>query len=179
MARVWKECIAPKYMHDNFGVYHGIWMPQMDRCWFSDDGYQVTSRILITEWGKVEHAAITRNGDEENYLSFNGERDIPWAVKQEIKNEIFGEKRLAIEVYPKESNKVDILDVYHLWVFPKGFSLPFGIHPTKDKQCNVANRGCPKDPTALALNSKEMLERGKHIHELSDEEQELMRQYEL
>lgn len=86
---------------------------------------------------------------------------------------------MAIEVYPKESNKVDILDVYHLWIFPKGFSLPFGIHPTKDKQCNVVNRGCPKDPTVLAINSKEMLERGKHIHELSDEEQELMRQYEL
>ena len=53
MARVWKEGIAPKYLHDNFGAYHGIWMPQMDRCWFSDDGYQVTSRILITDWGRL------------------------------------------------------------------------------------------------------------------------------
>ena len=79
----------------------------MDRCWFSDDGYQVTSRILITDWGKVEHAAITYNGDEENLFSFDGSRDIPWSVKQEIKNEVFGEKRLAIEVFPAETNKVD------------------------------------------------------------------------
>lgn len=138
MARVWKEGIAPKYLHDNFGAYHGIWMPQMDRCWFSDDGYQVTSRILITDWGKVEHAAITYNGDEE-----------------------FGEKRLAIEVFPAETNKVDVMDVYHLWVFPKGFSMPFGIHPTKDKQCRVVNRGSPKDPTQLALNSQGMLSNTK------------------
>ena len=57
-------------------------MPQMDRCWFSDDGYQVTSRILITDWGKV-------------------------------------------------------------------------------KQCRVVNRGCPKDPTQLALNSQGMLSNTK------------------
>ena len=129
MARVWKEGIAPKCLHDNFGAYHGIWMPQMDRCWFSDDGYQVTSRILITDWGKVEHAAITYNGDEENLFSF------------------------------------DVMDVYHLWVFPKGFSMPFGIHPTKDKQCRVVNRGCPKDPTQLALNSQGMLSNTKDRNE--------------
>lgn len=129
MARVWKEGIAPKYLHDNFGAYHGIWMPQMDRCWFSDDGYQVTSRILITDWGKVEHAAITYNGDEENLFSFDGSRDIPWSVKQEIKNEVFG------------------------------------IHPTKDKQCRVVNRGSPKDPTQLALNSQGMLSNTKDRNE--------------
>ena len=34
-------------------------MPQIDRCWISNDGLQVTSRLLMTKWGKVEHAAIT------------------------------------------------------------------------------------------------------------------------
>ncbi len=29
------------------------------------------------------------------------------------------------------------MDVYHLWVFPKGYALPFVIHPTKEKmQCS-------------------------------------------
>ena len=37
----------------------------------------------------------------------------------------------------------------------------FGIHPTKDKQCRVVNRGCPKDPTQLALNSQGMLSNTK------------------
>ena len=158
MARVWKEMISPKYLHDTLGIYQGIWMPQMDRCWISDDGYQVTIRIIITDWGKVEHAAITYQSKDRNELSMNGERDIPWAVKQEIKNELFGEKRMAIEVFPEEKKKVDVMDVYHLWVFPKGFVLPFGIHPTRDKQCKVVNRGCPKDITQLIESSKEALE---------------------
>ena len=159
MGRVWKEGIAPKYMHDMFGVYQGVWMPQMDRCWFSDDGYQVLSRLLITDWGKIEHASITRNRDEanEHVMAFNGTGEIPWSVKQEIKNEVFGENRVAIEVFPAEDKKVDVMDVYHLWVFPKNFALPFGIHPKKDKQCRVVNRGCPKDPTGLVMNSKDIL----------------------
>jgi len=157
MARIWKETLSPKFMHDTMGVYQGSWLPQMDRCWMSDDGYQVTSRIIITDWGKVEHAAITHNVRGEDGFSCFGEAEIPWAVKQEIKNELFGEKRLAIEVFPEESKKVDVMDVYHLWVFPKGFSLPFGIHPTKDKQCRVVNRGYPKDISQLVANSKEIM----------------------
>lgn len=153
--RIWKETLAPKYLHDAIGVYQGAWMPEMDRCWMSNDGYQVTSRILMTEWGKVEHAAISFC-DDANLFSVNGERDIPWAVKQQIKNELFGEKRLAIEVFPKQKNLVDVMDVYHLWVFPKDFDLPFGIHPIRDKRCRVISRGCPKDVGYLAVNTQEI-----------------------
>lgn len=151
MARIWYDVISPKYLHDNMGVYNGIWMPQMDRCWNSDDGFQVMSRLLRTDWGKVEHVVITRlNG--ENILSFSGERDIPWAVKQEIKNELFGDNRLAIEVFPKKKALVDVLDCYHLWVFPKDFDLPFGIHPTKDKQGKCIPRGCLPVTDAMVEN---------------------------
>ena len=48
-------------------------MPQMDRCWMSDDGLQVTSRLLMTKRGKVEHAAITIPGS----FTRNSESDIP------------------------------------------------------------------------------------------------------
>lgn len=152
MSRVWKETISPKYLHDTMGVYSGQWMPQMDRCWQSDDGYEVMSRLLITPWGKVEHASIMICGNSELFLSFNGERDIPWAVKQEIKNELFGENRLAIEVFPKQKSLVDMCDVYHMWVFQKDFDLPFGIHPTRDPQSKVVNRGCPKNVDRLVGN---------------------------
>ena len=129
MSREWFDVVAPKFLHDQCGVYHGIWMPQMDRCWYSDDGYQVTE------------------------LSFSGERDIPWSIKQAIKNELFGEDRLAIEVFPTEKALVDIMDCYHLWVFPKGFKLPFGIHPTKDTQCRPIARGCLPFTDKLEQNS--------------------------
>ena len=30
MSRVWKETLSPTYLHDTYGVYQGVWMPQMD-----------------------------------------------------------------------------------------------------------------------------------------------------
>ena len=78
-------------------------------------------------------------------------------MKMQIKNELFGEQRLAIEVFPKQKNLVDVMDVYHLWVFPKDFDLPFGIHPTRDKQGRQIHRGCPADVSSLVANSKALL----------------------
>ena len=165
MSRKWTEIISPKYMHDTLGVYQGTWMPQMDRCWVSDDGYQVMSRLINTEWGKVEHATITRLilRDEDILLTINGMGDIPWSVKQEIKNELFGNNRTAIEVFPKDKNLVDVMDVYHLWIFSKDFEMPFGIHPTKDKQPRTIQRGCPNDPTRLIENYKQYEKEHKDV----------------
>ena len=89
--------------------------------------------------------------------------DIPWSVKQEIKNELFGSNRTAIEVFPKDKNLVDVVDVYHLWIFSKDFEMPFGIHPTKDKQPRTIQRGCPKDPTRLIENYKQYNEEHKDV----------------
>lgn len=130
--RTWHKCIPPKVLHENFGIYKGIWMPQMDRYWESDDGYSVMSRLIRTEWGPVEHLTIQR---------MRGKGDIPWAVKQEIKEELFGIRSTAIEVYPAKKNLVDVCDIYHIWVLPKDFRLPFGIHPTRDVQCEPVERG--------------------------------------
>ena len=92
----------------------------MDRCWESNDGYNVMSRLLNTKWGKVEHVTIIKISDSN---SSDGSRDIPWRIKQEIKNELFGENILAIEVFPTDDMLVDECDVYHLWVFDKNFEL--------------------------------------------------------
>ena len=169
--RKWKETISPKQANDFMGCYeHGTWLKEMDRCWMSDDGYQVTSRLLFTEWGKVEHAAITYNpegfaNDEnidmriERLTTNDGSRDISWNTKQEIKNELWGKDRVAIEVFPQEKNLINAIDCYHLWIMPKGFKMPFGIHPTKDVQCKVINRGVPKieNINYLIENSKNLL----------------------
>lgn len=134
----WIEQITPKQLTEELGVpYHG-WMREMDRCWTDENSqYCVTSRLLRTEWGKVEHVCITSvNGCGKS----DGSWDIPWAVKQEIKNDLFGEKRCAIEVFPETSRLVNTCDCYHLWVFEKGFQLPFGIHP-RDAKTVPVNRG--------------------------------------
>ena len=123
----WIKSIPPKMLHDKLGVYQGQWLPEMDRSWIrKEDGTSVCSRIIRTQWGNVEHVTITR-GDKG--LTADGSGDFTWMEKYQIKNELFGEKRVAIEVYPKEDRLVDTCDVYHLWVFDKKFTMPFGIHP--------------------------------------------------
>lgn len=136
--RKWIKGVSPRQLNSIMPVYKGIWMPQMDRCWESDDGYSVLSRLVRTKWGKVEHVTIQR---KNKGLSNDGTYDVPWAVKQQIKDELFGKDRTAIEVFPTEKLLVDVCDVYHLWVFEKGFELPFGIHPKEAAKMEYVNRG--------------------------------------
>lgn len=133
--RKWYKLIPPKYAHEKLGMYSGTWLPNMDKYWESDDGYSVMSRKIRTEWGTVEHVTIEKMG------RYGGGGDVPWAVKQQIKNELFGERVTAIEVFPTRKNLIDVCDVYHLWVLPEGFKLPFGIHPTRDPQGVPVHRG--------------------------------------
>lgn len=158
MARQWKETIPPKFMHQEYGIYSG-WMKEMDRCWVSDDGYTVCSRLIRTEIGTVEHATIVRtstNYEDETNMSSDGSRDIPWKVKQEIKDEVFGESRTVVEVFPDRKNLVDVCDVYHMWVLPKNFRMPFGIGP-KDKKTPAVNRGVPGNIMSLVENGQEIM----------------------
>ena len=91
----------------------------------------------------------------------DGSGDIPWAVKMEIKNDLFSEKRVAVEVFPTQDRLVDVCDCYHLWVFEKGFQLPFGIHP-RDKKTVTVNRGSTRvraiDGAGREHSIKELLE---------------------
>lgn len=132
MSRTWHKTAPPKFIQEHLNIYKGIWMPQLDRSWESEDGYGVMSRRIRTAWGPVEHVTIER---------INGGGDIPWAVKQEIKDELFGFKSTAIEVFPAKKNLVDVCDVYHLWVLPPDFKLPFGIHTIREPHGEPIERG--------------------------------------
>ena len=58
--------------------------------------------------------------------------DHDWALFQRIKNDLFGPERVALEVYPAESNKQDVANMYWFWVLPEGFDCPVEIkrrHP--------------------------------------------------
>lgn len=147
----WTKSIPPKMLHDNFGVYQGNWMPEMDRCWMDfDRGYQVCSRLIRTKFGKVEHVTIIRintDPDHDFVLNTGGAAPIGWAEKQMIKDELFGKNRFAIEVYPKEDRLVDVTDTYHLWVFDKKVNMPFGIHPKE--HVKAINRGAGMNATEI------------------------------
>jgi hypothetical protein len=51
-----------------------------------------------------------------------------WRDLQMIKTILCGEESEAMELYPAESRVVDTSNQYHLWVLPKGLTLPFGFN---------------------------------------------------
>ena len=95
-------------------------------------------------FGRLESISLAKTGKKGEFKN------------PEISKKLFGENIVAIEVFPEEKSKIDAQDIYHLWVMPKGFKLPFGIHVKRDKQCEVINRGCPKDITRLVYGSAEI-----------------------
>lgn len=44
-----------------------------------------------------------------------------WSILQDIKNQIVGKDRLAIEIYPRQQNVTDTANIYHLWVAVRDF----------------------------------------------------------
>lgn len=50
-----------------------------------------------------------------------------WAEIQKVKNEIFGKEAIGIEYYPKESELVDVANIYWLWIFKDETHLPIPI----------------------------------------------------
>lgn len=111
--RKWIGKPSPKSLHQGTG-----WFAELNKVYVSDDlQYCVMSREISTAWGEVTHICI-RNADET---------DIPWAEKQRIKNELYGEDWTAIEVFPAVENLVDEANMYHLWLLPAAFKLPFGL----------------------------------------------------
>lgn len=111
--RKWIGKPSPKSLRQGTG-----WLAEMNRCWVDDAfDYCVMARTIDTEWGHVDHMCM-RNSYGVDML---------WIEKQEIKNELFGEYRTAIEVFPTSAELVDEANMYHLWVLPKGFKMPFTL----------------------------------------------------
>lgn len=72
-----------------------------------------------SEWGCIDHLLLRRH---DQGLIF------PWADLQRIKDELLGPERVAVEVFPPQSQLVDDANCRHLWVLPPAFALPFGLH---------------------------------------------------
>lgn len=108
----WAEHASPKQLKHGDG-----WYGELDRAYRQGTDYVVLVRDVETEWGTIQHA-VMRNTDNT---------DIPWAEKQRIKNELFGKEAVALEVFPAMSELIDAADMYHIWVLPADFKLPFTI----------------------------------------------------
>ena len=75
--------------------------------------------VGFEEWhGQCAYISIRRN-DREPVDS--------WRDFQEIKNQLAGPNREAVQLYPNEERLKDTANQYHLWVLPEGFTFPMGF----------------------------------------------------
>lgn len=69
-----------------------------------------------------------------------------WRHLQQIKNEVAGELRTAVEIFPPENRLTDTSNEYHLWVMPDGVDIGFGFGTedqmvSDDEVVEAFNRG--------------------------------------
>jgi len=107
------KTLLPSQLTPKSCGYGTGWVREMDQTW-TNGNHVVLARDIQTAWGRVTHAFIR---DAKN-------KDIPWNVKQQIKNMLFGDGATAIEVFPSEIALVDEVGAYHLWVL-HDIALPF------------------------------------------------------
>jgi hypothetical protein len=85
---------------------------------YVNNRYSVQLSDRETTWGPVIQLWIRRHDDK---------MPRSWSDLQRIKNEIIGEDRVAVEVFPENFHVHDSANMAHLWVLPKGFILPFTL----------------------------------------------------
>lgn len=113
---------------DQPGFEHNPAMPpelRGDEIWLSSR-YQCVVRYM-----KSEHPQTPKGREGMMHLSIHATDRGPmrnWRHLQQIKNEVAGELRTAVEIFPPEHLLTDTSNEYHLWVLPEGVELPFGIH---------------------------------------------------
>jgi hypothetical protein len=81
--------------------------------------FTVLEYVVSSAWGTMTHLHVR---------VANRGRAPTWIELQRVKNELVGESRVAVEVFPAETQLVDQADAYHVWVLPDDFELPFGLH---------------------------------------------------
>lgn len=92
------------------------WVREMQRV-IKNTWCVMLCRPIVTPWGVGTHAAIRTASETE----------LSWKEKQRIKDEVFGAGLLAVEIMPPKHEIVDGANMYHLWIFPEGVGLPFGL----------------------------------------------------
>lgn len=125
-------CISPSMRLMNKywgGAIKGAWSSQMDRDWIAEyEGnlLSVSSRLIShPKFGKIEHVGIQIKATID--VITTGFTNVNNELIQYIKDTLFSENRFAIQVYPKEENLIDIMNIYHIFIFDKNVKDPFVV----------------------------------------------------
>ena len=112
------------------------WNERTETCYLPD-GSAFTSRCVL--WKNNIYAVAVY--DEHQGIThvtvqrLDGTPTRDWRHLQQIKNEVVGPEREAIELYPAQSRVVDMTNTTHLWVMGEGETIPFGMFPLPIGTC--------------------------------------------
>lgn len=71
--------------------------------------------VYVPGWGWTIHVKVQRE---------DGKSGISWDQLQKIKTIVAGENARAIEIYPRDKDIVNDLNMRHLWIVPENIALP-------------------------------------------------------
>jgi len=89
-----------------------------------NDFWIVQEFFVRTDLGVVTHLMIRSVADAGRGIGL----EPSWQDLQRIKNELCGPDTEAVQVYPRQGDVIDQVDMYHLFVLPPAWPLPFGLH---------------------------------------------------
>lgn len=127
----WNPALLSNLMANSIGAPDEVW---------ANDRYQVIVRY-------VESADEDEPVGPEGlvWLSIHSHDRGPmrnWRHLQQMKNEVCGDERWAVEVFPPEEFLADSANEYHLYVLPEGSDIPFAFHEplvSNDEQVEAYN----------------------------------------
>lgn len=99
--------LNPKGWIDRSNLLRFHTIPEIKRCFVKNDISVQVSFLNDLGFGEIIHLWVARKGD----------KPLGWSQLQRIKNEIVGPEFMGIEVFPKETQKIDQANMYHIWVF--------------------------------------------------------------
>jgi hypothetical protein len=109
--RAWQPLQRASVTRDQYEQFD---VPVPDRCYVND-----LYSVFVHE---LPHDVL--------HISFHRHNRAPvrdWRHFQQIKNEVAGPERVAVEVFPAESELVDAANEYHLFVWPRDVEFPFRL----------------------------------------------------
>jgi hypothetical protein len=104
----------------------GGWGPWEDRSHLRDDPRAPIG--LERAWlNRTYSVQLVRRGGLEVLMirRHDGEAHFPWSDLQKIKDQLAGEHREAVQVFPRHDEIVDMPNMAHLWLVPDGERLPY------------------------------------------------------
>jgi hypothetical protein len=110
----------------------GIWKDQSEWLFLHEGNWRTPGRF-IKAW--TNHVFVVQLSMEDTsigqvahlWVRRNDGLPVLWHELQRIKNELVGPERVGVEVFPAQSQLVDVAPMYHIWIYPEGYQLPFSL----------------------------------------------------